>query len=176
MEDWNTEIKPKWKNEAYVSQSMGSSLWERCFNNLSERSLITEVTSLWSCFLLTGNLAFRLPDNSPTGFESPPERTSVANLTSNKTCKTPFSDTSRPLASLVRSKSSKIPIICTIKYSQYRYTDTSSIENTESTWTHTRYDWDYIKWCVIARKTVHENRTLISQKDDAAKWNFINHW
>ncbi|KAL1317822.1 hypothetical protein AAHE18_15G161000 [Arachis hypogaea] len=53
---------------------------------------MAEVFELWSCFLLTDTFAFAFLCNSPITFESPPDSISVANFTSNKTCKTPFSD------------------------------------------------------------------------------------
>lgn len=133
---WCTVISRETKKEkpteylkAYVSQSIGSSLWESRFNNWFDRSLMAEIVKLWPCFLLRDGFAFGLLDNSPTELESPPERTSMTNLTSNKSCKTPFSVTWWASPTSVERKPSKIPTTCMIKYSHCIYRCTRSQAN-----------------------------------------------
>lgn len=77
---------------AYVSQSMGSNLCDSRLNKPSRRSPVGDLA--WaSFFLLNGTLIFDSLEGTSVILISPPDKTSAANLRSNKICKIPFSDT-----------------------------------------------------------------------------------
>ena len=82
---------------------MGSNLCENLLIKPSTCSLMCDFVWLWSCFLLKENFAFEFLDDSFL-LLSPPDKTSAENLKSNKTCKTPFSDTCDSCASIVEKK------------------------------------------------------------------------